>query len=557
MSDARDPEEPRAIDPPIDSLSALIRASTIALQADQLDAAAAQLQRVLELDPHHNQGRNLLGLLRYRAGEVVEAEKIFVALLKENPGELALSLNLAMVYLKAERYRDAQELLRHVLSLHPGQARATELLARAETALRPAKGELDVMTGAPTAHSTLPRAEGTSTQVGSSEPVPDENQVKAAALTALRTRALRSETQGPNEQQSEAARRASREFAFDDAESPDAHGVAPSPEDVAPPPPGASDSIVDDEGYIDPFADEDMSVEEMLDDSIAAAPAVNAAPLAAVNATGHPNIEAAPGPAFPAARAAGLDEAAREIDLDLELAEHEALVEGIDDAASRVNTHDPAEPSTESPAKEIVLDGQLDEVLVAVMAAVRSQGLSSSTQARPHAQGPRWGQGQSTVDVIRLAELRSAEPEPSLPTLRDDGLLLWPLREVGYLRGDLLLGLRGIFELEPVSRRYRGKRTESPFGGEARALVAVVGDGVAWLDPGPEGARVLTLDAEELYLVEGKVLAFSGGLVWDNGRLPEDGKEDLDIVHFSGTGSIALCEARRLRAIEVRGAPFV
>ncbi len=131
---------------------------------------------------------------------------------------------------------------------------------------------------------------------------------------------------------------------------------------------------------------------------------------------------------------------------------------------------------------------------------------------------------------------------------REDGAMVVPIDEVAYLRTDLLVSLSGQFEIEPLNRRYRGRRTDSLFGGNQAPMVAVMGSGVAVFDPAQMDVAVLELSNEELYLVESALASFSAGLVWENGRLPSDGGPDLDIVHLRGTGAVVLGSPKRIYA---------
>jgi hypothetical protein len=108
------------------------------------------------------------------------------------------------------------------------------------------------------------------------------------------------------------------------------------------------------------------------------------------------------------------------------------------------------------------------------------------------------------------------------------------------VRTDLLVALAGQFEVESVNRRYRGKRTDSLFGGPDAAIVALLGKGLALLSPDKLQLRLVGMKSEELYLVESALVAFTQGLVWENGRLPSESDRDLDIVHLRGSGRVIL-----------------
>ena len=133
-----------------------------------------------------------------------------------------------------------------------------------------------------------------------------------------------------------------------------------------------------------------------------------------------------------------------------------------------------------------------------------------------------------------------------------DGHLILPISDIGYLRTDILAGLSGAFEVEVVYRRYRGKRTDSVFGGAEAAVVALMGHGFALLGLGEQIPMALALANEEIYLVENGVVAFSAGLVWENGRLPSEADKDLDIVHLRGSGRVVLGTRKPLVVLQVR-----
>jgi hypothetical protein len=159
---------------------------------------------------------------------------------------------------------------------------------------------------------------------------------------------------------------------------------------------------------------------------------------------------------------------------------------------------------------------------------------------------------QPAIRPQRIAELLSGALSASAVTRRDDGLLVFPIQDTGYVRTDVLVSLAGQFELEPVNRRYRGKRTESLFGGNDSAVVALMGKGLAVVDPGKLEVAALQLKQEEIFLVENVLLAFSSGLVWENGRLPSDTDKDLDIVHLRGSGQILLATRSNVVSLEVK-----
>jgi uncharacterized protein (AIM24 family) len=156
------------------------------------------------------------------------------------------------------------------------------------------------------------------------------------------------------------------------------------------------------------------------------------------------------------------------------------------------------------------------------------------------------------LDELGLAQLAAQAVSADVPVMRDDGVLAFPIPDIGYVRSDLLVALAGQFEVEPVYRRYRGKRTDSPFGGPDTGIVALLGNGLALLWPGDISVKLLALRNEELYLIERSLLAFTQGLVWENGRLPSQNNGDLDIVHLRGAGRLVVGTKGPLMTLPVR-----
>jgi uncharacterized protein (AIM24 family) len=164
----------------------------------------------------------------------------------------------------------------------------------------------------------------------------------------------------------------------------------------------------------------------------------------------------------------------------------------------------------------------------------------------------------ATVTDIPLADVGSRAVDGTKLSRTAEGQLVVPINEVGYVRTDLVAALSGAFEIEVVNRRYRGKRTDSLFGGVDAAVVAVMGKGFCVMQLGELVPTSLTLTSEELYLVESGVVAFSAGLVWENGRLPSEADKDLDIVHLRGSGRVVIGAKRAVMALPVRSdAPVV
>lgn len=175
-------------------------------------------------------------------------------------------------------------------------------------------------------------------------------------------------------------------------------------------------------------------------------------------------------------------------------------------------------------------------------------GLSATALPAP----PPSLQAPQTLLETPLADLPLRAIDGRALSRTADGHLVLPISDVGYVRTDLLAGLSGSFEVEVVNRRYRGKRTDSLFGGAEAAVVALMGNGFALLGLGDQTATALSMQNEEIYLVESGVVGFSAGLVWENGRLPSEADRDLDIVHLRGSGRVVLGTKKPVVALPVK-----
>jgi hypothetical protein len=165
---------------------------------------------------------------------------------------------------------------------------------------------------------------------------------------------------------------------------------------------------------------------------------------------------------------------------------------------------------------------------------------------------PRVAKPRAAFPEQRLAEIQAAFQPSDEPVRREDGAIVFPVSDVAYVRSDLVTAITGQLEHEAVNRRYRGRRTDSLFGGPDAPLVGLLGKGQVLLDPDALKTALLGLRNEEVYLLESAIMAFGAGLSWENGRLPSEGDRDLDIVHLRGTGRVVLGTQRPVVGLEVR-----
>jgi tetratricopeptide (TPR) repeat protein len=90
-----------------------------AMHKGDLDVAAQNLRRALELDPHSLAALNNLGIVLSREGKPAEAIPLYQRALKVSPEDMATKRNLAVAYFKAERYHLGWSLLQPMAVAHP------------------------------------------------------------------------------------------------------------------------------------------------------------------------------------------------------------------------------------------------------------------------------------------------------------------------------------------------------------------------------------------------------------------------------------------------------
>ncbi|MFC1525851.1 glycosyltransferase [Candidatus Latescibacterota bacterium] len=95
----------RAMDP--DNTKHIFNTGMLHLEAGELDAASDRFGEVLERSPNYGPALLNLGFIAKTRGDGAEAERLYLALLSEEPHHLDGRANLAHLYLSQERYDDA------------------------------------------------------------------------------------------------------------------------------------------------------------------------------------------------------------------------------------------------------------------------------------------------------------------------------------------------------------------------------------------------------------------------------------------------------------------
>ncbi|MDR3702605.1 MAG: hypothetical protein P4L56_23365 [Candidatus Sulfopaludibacter sp.] len=95
----------------------------------QWNAAAAEYQRAIELNPSYDRAFERAGVNRFELGDFVSAERLLRESERLNPYSMALPLIRAELYYYWRRYNDSEDLIRDVQRAEPHNVTAFQLLA--------------------------------------------------------------------------------------------------------------------------------------------------------------------------------------------------------------------------------------------------------------------------------------------------------------------------------------------------------------------------------------------------------------------------------------------
>lgn len=487
------------------------------LQAGRVDDARIHFERALEMNPSHEQALNLLGLSLFRLNQLDRARQIFGELVFNNPIEPSLRLNLAMVHLKTGKLDDAKIELERVLELSPDHPRATSYMGL----VLERKGDLD-------------RAAIYYEKAGNKKRADEIRAYRPSQTGTFPMPNLQAMVQAAQQQE---AQKPAPPITTAPAATPDPKHAAIPPS----PPPTTSSS---NSGFNASASQAPRPISSIVAKSAVDGSASSSASSSSSSPSGA-SAQQTEAAALTAATAAQLKKVT------------EPPTASAVDAARGSSLGftlevDEKRPSSLTPTLTPATAGIPSTSSVPTLASTPpSNGSPASITVLPTAAAMAAHARRELIDS-NLADLIAGAVSADVPVLRDDGILAFPVPDVGYVRTDMLVALAGQFEVETVNRRYRGKRTDSLFGGPDAAIVALLGNGLALLFPKDLSVRLITLKSEELYLVESALLAFTQGLVWENGRLPSESDRDLDIVHLRGSGRLVVGTESPLLALSVK-----
>ena len=150
----------------------------------------------------------------------------------------------------------------------------------------------------------------------------------------------------------------------------------------------------------------------------------------------------------------------------------------------------------------------------------------------------------------------------NVPT-SEGGFAIGPAEVTIQIRGEMLTRLDGLVAswgsvtMKPELKRFRGKATDKPFGDGARRMLRGTGEGRFVISREGRYFTPLELGDEAAYFREEILFAFEESILFENGRVPSKGGQDLHLVHLRGRGKLLLVTAGMPRSVDVlRGEPL-
>ncbi len=101
------------------------------LSAGDVHKAKDELEKAFQLKPRDNKGQNMLGLVYFKLGMYERAQEIYGALVRDNPIDPTLRVNLGLVQLKSGRLHEAIRELEAAVDLAPEHKKAHNYLGLA------------------------------------------------------------------------------------------------------------------------------------------------------------------------------------------------------------------------------------------------------------------------------------------------------------------------------------------------------------------------------------------------------------------------------------------
>ncbi len=115
-----------------------------------------------------------------------------------------------------------------------------------------------------------------------------------------------------------------------------------------------------------------------------------------------------------------------------------------------------------------------------------------------------------------------------------------------------LLAYHGSIQFSLEHKRVRGRTTDKPFGEGDAQMTRAKGEGALVVSSGAQLFFAVELGDESAYFREEVLFAFEEPLSYENGRVPCQISPDLELVHLRGKGKALLALSGPMRSLEVR-----
>ncbi|WP_404372214.1 tetratricopeptide repeat protein [Corallococcus coralloides] len=498
------------------------------LGAGKVTEAKDFLERAHQLQPRHEKAQNLLGLTYFKLGLFDRAADLYEMLVRDNPVDPTLRVNLGLVYLKTNALQRAAREFETATDLAPDHKKAHNYLGLtfAQMGEYGRAREHFLLSGSDAMAEKMSRA--IAGEVYSRPPAapaparPREEEDETAVVVA---------PPAPTPASGESDWGA--QFGLDEtprapraAAPPQAAAKAPEDdllfaEDEGPPAP------TDDHAFTLPAA---TQVQEDEDPSLAAGASTFEDSDAELAATTDADTSGA----------------------DVEVA----------DELPPTPVSEEIEVSEEPPVLASDLESTPGDAFAETFAALATSEPPPTTRPSAPIPEPRPSAPPSAPDAgtgVNPPVLTAWVPSVALPGAAPgqpftQGASAMALSVEGELltRLEGLIAVRGQVTFEPEMKRFRGRATDKPFGEGDQAMVRARGQGTLHLEPvsGRQWVAV-SLDDESVYLRDACVFAFEEPVVFENGRVPSDLAQDLDLVHLRGQGRVLLSLTGPLRSVPV------
>jgi uncharacterized protein (AIM24 family) len=204
---------------------------------------------------------------------------------------------------------------------------------------------------------------------------------------------------------------------------------------------------------------------------------------------------------------------------------------------------DPDEAGTTVPVPELqALGGKADIFSAAMLALNERFGGVVETQ-------------NLGDNLQKLAELLSVQKQPDhdFETPQPNVVRVNVSNDPVYARSANIVSQSGQLESRVQNKKYKGKELSTPFGDPENPIHRIDGNGMVLLEAEGRWFHIIPLEEELIYIIEPAIAGFLGELRFENGRLPSDGGDDVDLVQFRGKGRILLATNEKLLAVPITG----